>query len=62
MVAAPENPRAARARQRRAARIAHHLPLTIRQIFYRLVGAHGYEKIEQLHCRARRTGNGRGVG
>jgi hypothetical protein len=25
---------------------ADHLPLTIRQIFYRLVGAHGYEKTE----------------
>jgi hypothetical protein len=23
-----------------------HLPLTLRQIFYRLVGAHGYEKTE----------------
>ena len=26
---------------------ADHLPLTIREILYRLVGAHGYEKIEQ---------------
>jgi hypothetical protein len=25
----------------------HHLPLTIRQIFYRLVGAHNYEKTER---------------
>src|SRR5215472_17712700 len=30
---------------------ANHLPLTIRQIFYRLVGAHGYEKTEQAYDR-----------
>jgi len=24
---------------------ADHLPLTVRQIFYRLVGAHGYDKM-----------------
>jgi len=28
-----------------------YLPLTIRQIFYRLVGAHGYEKTEQAYER-----------
>jgi hypothetical protein len=28
-----------------------HLPLTLRQIFYRLVGAHGYEKTEQSYAR-----------
>lgn len=28
-----------------------HLPLTIRQIFYRLVGAYGYEKTEQAYGR-----------
>ena len=28
---------------------AEHLPLTIRQIFYRLVGTHGYEKTEQAY-------------
>ena len=28
---------------------AEHLPLTIRQVFYRLVGAHGYEKTEQAY-------------
>jgi hypothetical protein len=28
-----------------------HLPLTLRQIFYRLVGAHGYEKTEQAYER-----------
>ncbi len=28
-----------------------HLPLTIRQIFYRLVGAHGYDKTEQAYGR-----------
>ena len=26
---------------------AEHLPLTVRQIFYRLVGAYGYEKTER---------------
>src|SRR5262249_31642723 len=30
-----------------------HLPLTLRQIFYRLVGAHGYEKTEQAYARLR---------
>jgi hypothetical protein len=40
-----------------------HLPLTLRQIFYRLVGAHGYEKTERAYerlgehlVRARRAG------
>ena len=40
-----------------------HLPLTIRQIFYRLVGAHGYSKTEtaydrlgEMLNRARRAG------
>ena len=28
---------------------AEHLPLTNRQIFYRLVGAHGYPKTEQAY-------------
>ena len=28
-----------------------HLPLTLRQIFYRLVGAHAYEKTEQAYDR-----------
>ena len=30
---------------------ADYLPLTLRQIFYRLVGAHGYEKTEQAYER-----------
>src|SRR5262245_55171597 len=30
---------------------APYLPLTLRQIFYRLVGAHGYEKTEQAYER-----------
>jgi len=30
---------------------ANHLPLTIRQIFYRLVGAHDYEKTERAYQR-----------
>jgi hypothetical protein len=30
---------------------ADHLPLTVRQIFYRLVGAHGYDKTEQAYER-----------
>jgi hypothetical protein len=30
---------------------APYLPLTLRQIFYRLVGAHGYEKTEQAYDR-----------
>jgi hypothetical protein len=33
------------------AEYADYLPLTIRQIFYRLVGAHGYEKTEQAYDR-----------
>ena len=40
-----------------------YLPLTVRQIFYRLVGAHGYEKTEAAYerlgekiARARRAG------
>ena len=28
-----------------------YLPLTIRQIFYRLVGAHNYEKTERAYAR-----------
>lgn len=28
-----------------------HLPLTLRQVFYRLVGAHGYEKTEKAYKR-----------
>jgi hypothetical protein len=28
-----------------------YLPLTCRQVFYRLVGAHGYEKTEQAYER-----------
>jgi hypothetical protein len=42
---------------------AEHLPLTVRQIFYRLVGAHGYDKTERAYnrlaeylVRARRAG------
>lgn len=30
---------------------AAYLPLTLRQIFYRLVGAHGYEKAENAYAR-----------
>jgi hypothetical protein len=30
---------------------ARYLPLTVRQIFYRLVGAHGYDKTEQAYAR-----------
>jgi hypothetical protein len=30
---------------------AEYLPLTLRQIFYRLVGANGYEKTEQAYER-----------
>src|SRR5215472_19202246 len=30
---------------------ANHLPLTLRQIFYRLVGAYGYQKTEQAYER-----------
>jgi hypothetical protein len=30
---------------------AEHLPLTCRQVFYRLVGAHGFEKSEQAYAR-----------
>jgi len=33
------------------AEYAHYLPLTIRQIFYRLVGAHGYDKTELAYER-----------
>ena len=29
----------------------HNLPLTVRQIFYRLVGAHGYDKTENAYSR-----------
>lgn len=34
-----------------------HLPLTLRQIFYRLVGAHGYEKTERAYARLGETLN-----
>ena len=34
-----------------AARVCGVLPLTVRQIFYRLVGAHGYDKTEQAYAR-----------
>lgn len=30
---------------------ADHLPLTVRQIFYRLVGAYGYDKTERAYAR-----------
>ena len=30
---------------------ANYLPLTVRQVFYRLVGAHGYDKTEQAYER-----------
>jgi hypothetical protein len=30
---------------------ARYLPLTVRQIFYRLVGAHGYDKTERAYAR-----------
>ena len=30
---------------------AAYLPMTFRQIFYRLVGAHGYDKTEQAYAR-----------
>ena len=33
------------------AEYSDHLPLTIRQIFYRLVGAHDYEKTEKAYAR-----------
>ena len=33
------------------AEYADYLPLTLRQIFYRLVGAHGYEKTDQAYGR-----------
>lgn len=43
---------------------ADYLPLTVRQIFYRLVGAYGYEKTERAYARlceylvrARRAGS-----
>jgi hypothetical protein len=35
----------------------HHLPLTLRQIFYRLVGVHGYEKTERAYQRLCETLN-----
>jgi len=34
-----------------------HLPLTCRQIFYRLVGKYGYDKTEQAYCRLLETLN-----
>ena len=36
---------------------AAYLPLTLRQLFYRLVGAHGYPKIEQAYDRLCETLN-----
>lgn len=30
---------------------SEHLPLTVRQVFYRLVGAHGYDKTEKAYAR-----------
>jgi hypothetical protein len=33
------------------AEYAEHLPLTLRQVFYRLVGAHDYDKTEQAYAR-----------
>ena len=30
---------------------AEYLPLTVRQVFYRLVGAHGYDKTEKAYER-----------
>lgn len=36
---------------------AEHLPLTCRQVFYRLVGAHGFEKNEQAYARLCETLN-----
>ncbi len=32
---------------------ADHLPLTCRQVFYRVVGAHGYDKTERAYSRLR---------
>ncbi len=34
-----------------------HLPMTIRQVFYRLVGGHGYDKTEQAYARLCETMN-----
>jgi hypothetical protein len=36
---------------------AEHLPLTIRQVFYRLVGAHGFDKTERAYERLCETMN-----
>jgi hypothetical protein len=36
---------------------AEHLPLTLRQVFYRLVGAHGFDKTEQAYARLGETLN-----
>jgi hypothetical protein len=42
---------------------AEYLPLTVRQIFYRLVGAHGYGKTEQAYARlAEHLNRGRRAG
>ena len=34
-----------------SANTADYLPLTVRQVFYRLVGAHGYDKTERAYER-----------
>jgi len=39
------------------AEYAEQLPLTLRQIFYRMVGAYGYEKTEQAYERLGETLN-----
>jgi hypothetical protein len=39
------------------AEYSEHLPLTCRQVFYRLVGAHGFEKTEQAYARLCETLN-----
>ena len=39
------------------AEYADYLPLTIRQVFYRLVGAHGYDKTEHAYARLCETMN-----
>lgn len=39
------------------AEYADYLPLTLRQVFYRLVGAHGYEKTESAYDRLGETLN-----
>jgi hypothetical protein len=39
------------------AEYADYLPLSLRQVFYRLVGAHGYDKTEQAYARLGETLN-----